>query len=82
MSWVTSETTSAMRMSRRSSVLPANLRTTMRSSGSPSNSRTVGGVIQFWGLYPPVSAWTITEPSDLIMSRRSASGSTAVSRPV
>jgi hypothetical protein len=42
---------------------------------------TVGGVIQFWGLKPPVSAWTITEPSDLIINRRSASGRSASRRP-
>ena len=43
---------------------------------------TVGAVIQFDGLKPPVSAWTMTEPSDLIMSNRSASGRSAVRRPV
>ena len=79
MSCVTSESTSAMRMSSRSSVAPARLRTTIRPS---SSSITVGGVIQFCGLKPPVSAWTITEPSDLIISSRSASGSTAFRRPV
>ena len=79
MSWVTSEITSAMRISSRSSVAPAFLRTTIRPG---SSSITVGGVIQFWGLKPPVSAWTITEPSDLTISSRSASGSTAVRRPV
>ena len=47
MSWVTSLTTSAMRMSRRSSVAPACLRTTICPSDS---SMTVGGVIQFCGL--------------------------------
>ena len=79
MSWVTSESTSSTRISSRSSLAPARLRTTI----SPgSSSMTVGGVIQFWGLKPPVSAWTITEPSDLSMSSRSASGSTAVRRPV
>ena len=79
MSCVTSESTSAMRISRRSSVEPARLRTTIRPG---SSSMTVGGVIQFWGLKPPVSAWTITEPSVLIISRRSASGRRVVSRPV
>jgi hypothetical protein len=68
-----------MRISSRSSVAPAFLRTTMRPG---SSSITVGGVIQFWGLKPPVSAWTMTEPSDFSMRRRSASGSTAVRRPV
>jgi hypothetical protein len=43
---------------------------------------TVGAVIQLDGLYPPLSACTITEPSDLTMSSRRASGSTAVRRPV
>ena len=38
---------------------------------------TAGGVIQFCGLKPPVSACTITDPSDLSMSSRSASGSTS-----
>ena len=55
------------------------LRTTMSPS---SSSMTVGGVIQFCGLKPPVSAWTMTEPSDLSMSSRSASGRTVDSRPV
>ena len=55
------------------------LRTTIRPG---SSSMTVGGVIQFCGLYPPVSAWTITDPSDLTMTSRSASGSTVDSRPV
>ena len=77
MSWVTSETISAIRISSCSS--PPRLRTTMRPG---SSSITVGGVIQFCGLKPPLSACTITEPSDLSISRRSASGSTAVSRPV
>ena len=79
MSWVTSEITSAIRISRRSSLAAAFLRTTIVPGDS---SITVGGVIQFWGLKPPVSAWTITDPSDLSMSSRSASGSTAVRRPV
>jgi hypothetical protein len=47
MSWVTSLITSVMAMSSRSSVAPARLRTTIRSS---ANSMTVGGVIQFCGL--------------------------------
>ena len=47
MSCVTSEITSAMRMSSRSSVAPARLRTTIASAVS---SITVGGVIQFCGL--------------------------------
>ena len=47
MSWVTSESTSAMRMSSRSSALPACLRTTIAPGAS---SMTVGGVIQFCGL--------------------------------
>jgi hypothetical protein len=55
------------------------LRTTIRPSSS--SSITVGGVIQFWGLKPPVSACTITDPSDLIISSRSASGRRAFSRP-
>ncbi len=79
MSWVTSEMTSATWISSRSSVAPARFRTTI----SPgSSSITVGGVIQFWGLKPPVSAWTITDPSDLIISSRRASGRRAVRRPV
>ena len=60
-----------MRISSRSSVRPARLRTTITSSPS---SITVGGVIQFNGLYPPLSAWTSTEPSALKTSRRIASG--------
>ena len=79
MSCVTSESTSAIRISSRSSVAPALLRTTIRPG---SSSITAGGVIQFCGLNPPVSACTITEPSDLSISRRRASGSTAVRRPV
>ena len=79
MSWLTSEITSVIRISRRSSLAPARLRTTIRPGHS---SITVGGVIQFCGLKPPVSAWTMTDPSDLSMSSRSASGSTAVRRPV
>jgi len=78
MSCSTSERTSAIRISSRSSLAPARLRTTMRSA---SSSMSVGGVIQFCGLKPPVSAWTITDPSDLSMSSRSASGSTALRRP-
>ena len=57
---------------------PARLRTTIRSG---SSSITVGGVIQFCGLKPPWSAWTITEPSLLTMISRSASGRTAERRP-
>ena len=79
MSCSTSETTSATRISSLSSLAPARLRTTIRPG---SSSITVGGVIQFCGLYPPVSAWTITEPSDLTITSRSASGRTAVRRPV
>ena len=75
----TSLSTSTRRISRQSSVLPARLRTTIR---PPSSSITVGGVIQFSGLYPPASAWTSTEPSDLNISRRVDSGRTAFSRPV
>ena len=71
MSWLTSDTTSAIRISSRSSLAPARLRTTIRPG---SSSITVGGVIQFCGLKPPESAWTITEPSSLSMSSRSASG--------
>ncbi len=82
MSWVTSERTSAISISRRSSLAPARLRTTMRRRGPSSSSIAVGGVIQFCGLKPPVSAWTITEPSDLSISSRSAIGRRAVSRPV
>jgi hypothetical protein len=41
----------------------------------------VGAVIQLLGLNPPASEWTITEPSALITSRRSAAGSSAVRRP-
>ena len=70
-----------MRMSSRSSVLPARLRTTSHSSGSPSASITVGGVIQFCGLKPPVSAWTRNEPSDFSIRSRTASGRTALRRP-
>ena len=65
-------------MSSRSSVFPARLRTTIRSSGSPSCSITVGGVIQFCGLNPPVSAWTRNEPSAL--SIRSRTGLRAARR--
>ena len=79
MSWVTSLSTSAIRISRRSSDLPARLRTTMRPS---SSSTMVGGVIQFNGLKPPASSCTRNEPSALNMSKRTASGSRAVSRPV
>ena len=76
MSCATSESTSAMRISMRSS--PLFFRTTM----SPgSSSMTVGGVIQFWGLKPPVSACTITDPSDFSISSRSASGRMVESRP-
>ena len=71
-----------MRISSRSSVFPARLRTTICSSGSPSSSIVVGGVIQLSGLYPPASAWTSTEPSDLRISRRVDSGRKAFSRPV
>ena len=67
-----------MRMSSRSSLAPARLRTTIRSG---SSSITVGGVIQLGGLKPPWSAWTMTEPSVLTMISRSASGRTAVRRP-
>ncbi len=49
---------------------------------SSCSSITVGGVIQFCGLNPPVSACTMTEPSDFSISSRSASGRTAVRRPV
>jgi hypothetical protein len=41
-----------------------------------------GYVLLFWGLNPPVSACTITEPSDLIMISLKASGSRASRRPV
>ena len=76
MSCSTSDSTSAMRISSLSS--PPRLRTTI----SPgSSSITVGAVIQLLGLKPPVSACTITEPSSLSISRRSASGSTADRRP-
>jgi hypothetical protein len=47
-----------------------------------SSSMTVGGVIQFSGLYPPASACTSTDPSALTTINRSASGRCAVSRPV
>ena len=67
-----------MRMSSRSSLAPARLRTTIRSG---SSSITVGGVIQLLGLNPPWSAWTITDPSLLTMISRSASGRTAERRP-
>ena len=77
MSCVTSESTSAIRISIRSSA--PFFRTTIRPG---SSSMTVGGVIQFCGLNPPVSACTITEPSDFSMSSRSASGRTVESRPV
>ena len=56
----------------------ARFRTTIRSGAS---SITVGGVIQFRGLYPPASAWTSTEPSAFTMIRRSASGNRASRRP-
>ena len=42
---------------------------------------TVGGVIQLSGLYPPASACTSTEPSDLTMISRNASGRTALNLP-
>ena len=61
---------------------PARLRTTMRVGGAPSSSITVGAVIQLLGLKPPLSAWTMTEPSALTMSRRRAIGRTAVRRPL
>src|SRR5947208_444032 len=54
-SCVASLNTSSRRISSLSSVLPARLRTT---SVSPPSSMTVGGVIQFSGLYPPASAGT------------------------
>ena len=63
-------------MSSRSSA--PTLRTTISESLS---SMIVGAVIQFSGLKPPVSEWTITEPSDLNISSRSASGRTAERRP-
>ena len=78
MSCSTSERTSAIRISSRSSLAPARLRTTIRSG---SSSITVGGVIQLLGLNPPWSAWTITDPSLLTMISRSASGRTAERRP-
>ena len=77
-----SEMTSSTRISSLSSVFPARLRTTRLVSGSPSVSITVGGVIQFKGLKPPASSWTSTEPSDLSTTSRTASGRTAVRRPV
>jgi hypothetical protein len=40
-----------------------------------------GGHIQFWGLYPPLSEWTSTDPSPLNTSSRTASGSSASRRP-
>ena len=46
-----------------------------------ASSIAVGAVIQFSGLKPPASSWTRTEPSALRMSRRTASGRTAVRRP-
>ena len=78
MSWVTSETISAMRISSWSS----SRRPLAHHHRPGSSSITVGGVIQFCGLNPPLSACTITEPSDFSISSRSASGSTAFSRPV
>jgi hypothetical protein len=60
------------------SVLPARLRTTIKPGVS---SMTVGGVIQFSGLYPPASACTSTDPSALTMISRSACGSSAERRP-
>ena len=42
----------------------------------------VGPVIQFSGLKPPASSCTSTEPSAFRMRRRTASGKTAVRRPV
>ena len=38
------------------------------------SSSTIGGVIQFSGLYPPASAWTRTEPSAFRISSRVDSG--------
>ena len=73
------ESTSAIVISSRSSLFPARLRTTIEPSDS---SITVGGVIQFRGLNPPLSAWTSTEPSDLSISSRVASGRSAFRRPV
>ena len=56
----------------------AGLRSARRACGRRSSRRrlstTVGGVIQLSGLYPPVSAWTRTEPSALKTSSRVASG--------
>ena len=81
MSWQTSDSSSEIVISSRSSPAPARLRTTIKSSAS---STTVGGVIQFSGFTegPPPSAQTMKVPSALIMSRRTASGSTVVRRPV
>jgi hypothetical protein len=64
--------------------LPLRLRTTISSSGSPSSSIAVGGVIQFSGFTfdPPPSDQTMNEPSALNMSKRTASGSRVDSRPV
>src|SRR5262249_12509905 len=76
-SCLTSLSTSASRISSTSSVFC--LRTTRT---SPSSSVTAGPVIQFRGLYPPASSCTRTEPSALRISSRTASGSTAVRRPV
>ena len=39
------------------------------------------GKLQLSGLYPPASAWTSTEPSDLRISSRVDSGRKALSRP-
>jgi hypothetical protein len=79
MSCVTSETTSAMRISMRSSA--PFLRTTMSPS---SSSITVGGVIQFCGLTlwpPPPSDHTMKVPSDFTIRRRTASGEWVDKRP-
>ena len=70
-SWATSESTSSSRISSRSSLRPARLRTM---SVSPSSSITVGGVIQLRGLNPPASACTRTEPSSFNISRRRIPG--------
>ena len=77
-SWVTSDSTSAIWISRRSS-LPC-LRTTRPASVS---STTVGGVIQFSGLtlWLPWSDHTMNVPSALNISSRVASARWVSSRP-
>ena len=78
MSWATSDSTSSMWISSRSSrdALP------FSTTSSPGDSVIrVAGVIQLSGLKPPASEWTSTEPSCFRITSRTAVGSTADTRP-